>query len=154
VRATTGMGAELVQIKVGERYVLEAMRKGGHPIGGEPSGNLIFADHATTGDGGLSAVGLLATGASSGRPLGESIRVVRRLPQALMRVKGADRKRLPHAEDLWAAGRAEEAALGDRGRVLVCAAGTEPIVRVSDEERAQGLAERLAEFGIAELGAE
>ena len=150
------LGISVVQTKVGDRYVLEAMRAGGHPVGGEQSGHLILREHATTGDGVLSAVQLLCTMAASGRPLAELAQVMQRLPQVLVNVVDVDRDRLPSAERLWKAVAAEEAELGDDGRVLVRASGTEPLVRVMVEadtpERAEAVAERLAEVVRAELG--
>jgi phosphoglucosamine mutase len=147
-RAMEGLGIGVVETKVGDRYVLEAMRQGGHPIGGEQSGHLIFAQHATTGDGILTAVQLLACVPGSGRPLAELATVMARLPQVLVNVRGVDRGRLADAEALWAAVRREEEALGDAGRVLVRASGTEPMVRVmveaDSEQRARAVADRLA----------
>ena len=141
-------GIAVSETKVGDRYVLEAMRAAGHPLGGEPSGHLILADHATTGDGILTAVKLLATITSSGRSLAELAKVMERLPQVLVNVRDVDRGHLSGAEAVWDAVRAEEAALGDTGRVLVRASGTEPLVRVMVEaetaERAQESADRLA----------
>src|SRR5207249_9073181 len=90
-RAMAAAGIEVVQTAVGDRYVLEEMRAGGHTIGGEQSGHIIFLDRATTGDGVLTALRLLAVVARSGRPLGELAAVVQRLPQVLLNVRVADR---------------------------------------------------------------
>ncbi|MGM0817882.1 MAG: phosphoglucosamine mutase [Actinomycetota bacterium] len=142
-------GIDVVETKVGDRYVLEAMRAGGHLLGGEQSGHLILAEHATTGDGVLSAVRLLATLARTGRSLAEHATVIERLPQVLVNVRDVDRDRLADDEVLWKVVTEEEGALGDSGRVLVRASGTEPLVRVmveaATEERATTVAERLAE---------
>lgn len=147
-RAMQRLGIEVVRTKVGDRYVLEAMRSGGHPLGGEQSGHLIFADHATTGDGVLTAVKLLSTMASTGRSLADLATVMDRLPQVLRNVRGVDRARLQAAEDVWAAVRAEEASLDGDGRVLVRPSGTEPVVRVmveaETEDHANAIADRLA----------
>ena len=143
------LGVEVVQTAVGDRYVLEAMLAGGHPLGGEQSGHVIFTDHATTGDGVLTAVQLLAALATEGISLAEAATVMRRLPQVLVNVAGVDRGRLGSAEELWAAVAEEERRLADRGRVLVRPSGTEPIVRVMVEadtdEDARAVADRLAE---------
>jgi len=149
------LGVGVVETKVGDRYVLEAMRAGGHPLGGEQSGHVILTDHATTGDGVLSAVQLLAAVRESGRPLAELAQVMRRLPQVLVNVRGIDRDRLDGAGPLWAAVRREQDGLGAAGRVLVRASGTEPLVRVmveaDREDRAQSVADRLAAVVAAEL---
>lgn len=149
------LGVEVVQTKVGDRYVLEAMLAGDHPIGGEQSGHVIFSRHATTGDGVLTAVQLLSAMASSGRSLADLATVMRRFPQVLVNVSGVDRGRLPEARALWDAVAAEEAALAETGRILVRASGTEPLVRVmveaATQERAAETAERLAKVAAAEL---
>jgi phosphoglucosamine mutase len=146
--AMEGLGVEVIQTKVGDRYVLEAMREGGHPVGGEQSGHVILTDHATTGDGVLTAVQLLATLARAGRPMSELAAIMRRLPQVLVNVRGVDRDRLADAQALWDAVEQAEAELAGKGRVLVRASGTEPVVRVmveaGSEEHAGEVAERLA----------
>jgi phosphoglucosamine mutase len=149
--AMEGLGVEVIQTKVGDRYVLEAMREGGHPLGGEQSGHVILTDHSTTGDGVLTAVQLLATVVSSDRPMSDLAAIMRRLPQVLVNVKGVDRDRLADAQVLWDAVEEAESELDGKGRVLVRASGTEPVVRVmveaDSEERARAVAERLA--GVA-----
>jgi phosphoglucosamine mutase len=145
-------GVAVVQTAVGDRYVLEAMRAGGHVLGGEQSGHIIFLDRATTGDGVLTALRLLAIMARTGRPLSELAKVMRRLPQVLV----TDRDALEDSAVSAAAVAAEEAALGGRGRVLVRASGTEPLVRVMVEAEAEAaaraVAERLARVVGDELG--
>lgn len=148
-RAMQRLGVEVVRTKVGDRYVLEAMRAGGHPLGGEQSGHVIFADHATTGDGVLTAVKLLSAMVSSGRSLADLSTVMYRLPQVLRNVRGVDRGRLQAAEDVWAAVRREEDSLDGGGRVLVRPSGTEPVVRIMVEAETEGhandIADRLAD---------
>ncbi|MDP8978277.1 MAG: phosphoglucosamine mutase [Actinomycetota bacterium] len=157
VHAMRELGIEVVQTKVGDRYVLEAMRAHGYPLGGEQSGHLIFADHATTGDGVLTAVCLLSVMVETGRSLAELATVMRRLPQVLVNVGGVDRARLSGARGLWGAVEEAEAALAGRGRVLVRASGTEPVVRVmveaDTEARAGEVAHRLAAVVAGELRA-
>jgi phosphoglucosamine mutase len=154
-RAMEALGIHVLQTPVGDRYVLEAMRGGGHPLGGEQSGHVILADLATTGDGVLTAVQLLRAIAESGKPLAELATVMQRLPQVLVNVRGVDRDRLAAAEVLWKAVEAEEAALAGAGRVLVRASGTEPLIRVMVEantpDRAQAVADRLAAIVAGEL---
>jgi phosphoglucosamine mutase len=146
--AMSRLGIEVVETKVGDRYVLEAMRAGGYTLGGEPSGHLILSDYATTGDGLLTAIALLSTMVRQDAPLATLAAVMRHLPQALVNVEGVDRKGLDDADGLWAAVAAEEAALGEEGRVLVRPSGTEPLVRImveaETEPRAHEAASRLA----------
>lgn len=154
-QAMGGLGIAVVTTQVGDRYVLEAMREHGYPLGGEQSGHVILAEHATTGDGILTAVQLLSAVAESGSPLAELAAVMRRLPQVLVNVRGVDRDRLPGAEQLWRAVAEEEEALDGAGRVLVRASGTEPLVRVmveaDSEDRAAAVAERLADVAAGAL---
>ena len=148
-------GIQVLQTAVGDRYVLEAMREGGHSLGGEQSGHLIFLDRATTGDGLLTGLRLLEILARGGRPLSELAAVMRRLPQVLLNVRVASRHGLREADGIWRAVSAEEERLGGQGRVLVRASGTEPLVRVMVEapshEAAQAVAERLVGVVAAEL---
>jgi len=141
-------GIEVLQTAVGDRYVLEAMREGGHTLGGEQSGHVVMLDHQTTGDGVLTALHLLARVAELGRPLAEVAGVVQRLPQVMINVPGVDKARAGSDEAVQAAVVAAEAELGDTGRVLLRPSGTEPLVRVMVEapgvEQAQAVAERLA----------
>jgi phosphoglucosamine mutase len=149
-------GLAVVETAVGDRYVLEAMRAGGYVLGGEQSGHVVMLDHATTGDGSLTALHLLARVAEAGKPLGELAAVVQRLPQVLLNVAGVDKDRASDDGELAAAVAAEEAALAGRGRVLLRPSGTEPVVRVMVEaptqEQAQATADRLAEVVRRTLG--
>jgi phosphoglucosamine mutase len=149
-------GIAVEQTAVGDRYVLEAMRAGGHALGGEQSGHLIFLDRATTGDGLLTGLRLLSVVARSGQPLSELAKVMRRLPQVLVNVRVADRHALEGAATVWRAVADEEGRLGERGRVLVRPSGTEALVRVmveaETEQEAKAAADRLAAVVAAELG--
>ena len=138
-------GIEVVQTAVGDRYVLEAMRAGGHRLGGEQSGHVVMLDHQTTGDGVLTALHLLARVAEQGRPLSALAGAVTRLPQVLVNVPRVDRARAGHDPEVLAAVRAAEAELGDTGRVLLRPSGTEPLVRVMVEAPTAEVAERVAE---------
>jgi phosphoglucosamine mutase len=146
VHAMRDAGIKVLQTAVGDRYVLEAMRAGGHVLGGEQSGHLVLADHATTGDGLLTGLQLLGRVAATGRSLADLGAVVRTLPQVLLNVR-ADRTRA-QAADVLEAVAGEEAGLAGQGRVLLRASGTEPLVRVMVEaptqDTAQAVAERLA----------
>ena len=136
-RAMEGLHIDVVETKVGDRYVLEAMRQRKLNLGGEQSGHLIDLDHATTGDGVLSAVRLLSVVRSTGEPLRELATVMYRLPQVLVNVRGVDRDRLVDTPQIWEAVRVEEARLGAGGRVLLRPSGTEPLVRVMAEAETQ-----------------
>jgi phosphoglucosamine mutase len=143
-RAMRDAGIEVVATKVGDRYVLEEMLRRGAVLGGEQSGHVIFSEHATTGDGILTAVKLLSMAADAGEPLDRFVNVMERFPQVLVNVEVEDRNGLDDAEDVWDAVRDAEAALGDRGRVLVRPSGTEQLVRVMVEAETEDEAERHA----------
>jgi len=149
-------GLRVVETGVGDRYVLEAMREGGYVLGGEQSGHVIMSEHATTGDGVLTALHLLARMAETGRPLRELASVVTKLPQVLLNVEGVDRTRVETDEGLQKAVADVEAELGETGRVLLRPSGTEPVVRVMVEaatpEQASDAASRLADAVRAHLG--
>jgi phosphoglucosamine mutase len=144
-RAMSALGVEVVETAVGDRYVLEAMRERGLNLGGEQSGHLIALDHATTGDGILSAVQLLSVVRSTGASLKELSAVMTRMPQVLVNVRDVDRDALSDAEPVWDVVRAEEERLGDGGRVLLRPSGTEPIVRVMAEAETEQEAQRTVD---------
>ncbi|GAB4084342.1 phosphoglucosamine mutase [Myceligenerans cantabricum] len=141
-------GISTVQTAVGDRYVLEEMRARGYGLGGEQSGHIILADHATTGDGVLAALHLAARVKAVGRRLGELGADISRLPQTLVNVKDVDKTRAGTDDTVKAAVAAAEERLGGTGRVLLRPSGTEPVVRVMVEagtqEQADSEAERLA----------
>ncbi len=149
-------GIDVVETAVGDRYVLEALASGGYSLGGEQSGHVIFSDHATTGDGVLTAVALLDAVKRSERPLAElAAAAMTSLPQVLVNVRVS--QRVPDvgermADDIAAV----EATLGHTGRVLVRASGTEPLIRVmveaSTRELAQQAADDLAEAAHRRFG--
>jgi phosphoglucosamine mutase len=136
------------QTKVGDRYVLEAMKVGGYSLGGEQSGHVIMSDHATTGDGILTALHVLARMAQRDASLASLAGVMARLPQVLVNVAGVDKSRTDEDALLAAAVAEAEAELGDSGRVLLRPSGTESLVRVMVEAetagQAQDVADRLA----------
>jgi phosphoglucosamine mutase len=148
VQAMEGLGIRVEQTKVGDRYVLESMNTHGFVIGGEQSGHVILSQHATTGDGTLTALQVLARMAATGRSLRDLAAVMTRLPQVLVNVSGVDKKRAGSDEQLAAAVAEEEAGLAGSGRVLLRPSGTESLVRVMVEaataEQAQQVADRLA----------
>jgi phosphoglucosamine mutase len=148
VQAMRAAGVGVRQTKVGDRYVLEAMKRSGFTLGGEQSGHVIMSRHATTGDGLLTALHVLDRMAATSSPLTELAGVMTRLPQVLVNVPNVDKSRADEDFVLAAAVAEAEAELGDSGRVLLRPSGTEPLVRVmveaSTAEQAQEIAERLA----------
>jgi phosphoglucosamine mutase len=147
-KAMAKAGITVVETAVGDRYVLEAMRAGHFVIGGEQSGHIIMLDHATTGDGMLTALHLLAAAVRQRTALADLARVMTRYPQVLVNVAGVDKERAARSPELAAAVAAAREELGAAGRVLVRPSGTEPAVRVmveaTEHERAQHLADGLA----------
>jgi phosphoglucosamine mutase len=138
---------------VGDRYVLEELRAGGFAIGGEQSGHVVLPTHATTGDGLLTALRLMARMAVTQRPLAELASVVTVLPQVLENVRVADKEAVATSDDVRAAVADAERELGDTGRVLLRPSGTEQLVRVMVEaataEQAKAMAVRIAEVVAA-----
>lgn len=151
--AMRAAGIEVLTTAVGDRYVLEALRAKELSLGGEQSGHLVFADSATTGDGLLTALHVMARVVATGSSLADLAAVVRRLPQTLVNVKVADREAVAASAAVAAAVAAAEAELGDSGRVLLRPSGTEQLVRVMVEagtqEHADEIAARLAEVVAA-----
>jgi len=141
-------GIAVVETAVGDRYVLEAMRAGNYVLGGEQSGHIIMLEHATTGDGLLTALHLLAAVARERVPLADLAKVMTRYPQVLVNVAGVDKTRVASSPEVAAQVAAATAELGRSGRILVRPSGTEPTVRVMveavDPEHARHLADRLA----------
>jgi len=129
-RALAAAGAKLRRTNVGDRYVVEEMRRDGLTFGGEQSGHLIFAEHATTGDGVVAALQVLAIMLREERPLSELARGMERVPQVLESVKLASRRPLEEMLELSRCIAAAEADLGTNGRVLVRWSGTEPKLRL------------------------
>jgi phosphoglucosamine mutase len=140
-------GITVKQTGVGDRYVLEEMRRSGHTLGGEQSGHVILMEHGTTGDGVLTGLMLAARMAETGRTIADLGTVMTRMPQVLVNVKGVDRARVDTDEVVQAAVATETALLGGLGRVLLRKSGTEPVVRVMVEavtaDDAQDVADRL-----------
>ncbi len=147
-RSMRQAGGRVVRTQVGDRYVVEEMRKNGFNFGGEQSGHLVFLDHATTGDGIVAALRVLAVMVREGRPLSELAKVMERTPQVLVNL-AVERKipldQLPDVQRLIAD---VERQLGDDGRVLVRYSGTESKARVMieglDETRIKGWADEIA----------
>ncbi len=149
VNAMRRAGITVEQTRVGDRYVLEAMKAGGYTFGGEQSGHVVMLEHATTGDGVLTALHLMSRMATTGQSLAELAAVMVRLPQVLINVPDVDKSRADSDAELTAAVETAESELGDSGRVLLRPSGTESLVRVMVEaetyEAANEVAHRLAE---------
>ena len=133
VHAMRDAGIEVVQTKVGDRYVLEEMRANGFSIGGEQSGHMILLEHNSTGDGLMTAVQFLAAVKRTGKTVEEAVGVMTRFPQTLINVRVADKHAVGEDERVAEAVAEAERALGDDGRVLLRPSGTEPVVRVMVE---------------------
>ena len=156
-RALARNGAKLIRTPVGDRYVVEAMRAGGHNLGGEQSGHLVFLDHASTGDGVIGALQVLALMMRTGRPLSELSReAMDRVPQVLENVTLPARKPIEDMTTLRLATKAVEGTLGDEGRVLVRWSGTEPKLRIMiegpDESQLRAWARDLADAARRDVG--
>ena len=141
-------GIKLIETKVGDRYVLEELTAGGLALGGEQSGHIVMPAFATTGDGVLTGLHLMAQIAASGKSLADLASVVHKLPQVLINVRVGDRDAGAAAPTVQAAVALAENELGETGRVLLRPSGTEPLVRVmveaETEEQAGAVAERIA----------
>ena len=123
-------GGSIIKTAVGDRYVVEEMRKGGYTLGGEQSGHLIFLEHNTTGDGVLAALQLLAVMRRTGKPLSELAEVMIPLPQVLVNARVRERRDIMTLPSVAKAIRDVEQKLGDEGRVLIRYSGTEPLLRI------------------------
>ncbi len=145
--AMKNAGITMLETAVGDRYVLEEIRENGYTLGGEQSGHVILSQFATTGDGVLTGMRVLAEVTKSGKSLHELASQITIYPQVLINVKGVDRTRVDD-EVVQAAVKEAEVELGESGRVLLRASGTEPVIRVMVEAaemgQAQGWAERIA----------
>jgi phosphoglucosamine mutase len=138
-------GIEMIETKVGDRYVLEVIREGGYTLGGEQSGHVIFARHATTGDGILTGLQLLAQMSATGKSLQELASAMTVYPQVLINVPEVDKTKVESDQELQKVVQEAKTELGETGRVLLRASGTEPLVRVMVEAQDAGTAQSWAE---------
>ena len=148
-RALAAKGGKLVRTAVGDRYVVEAMRERGLSLGGEQSGHIIFLDHATTGDGMVAALRVLAVMVQEGRPLSELARSMVRYPQVLLNFAVAQKRPFEQMPSVQKVIARVESDLGAEGRVVVRYSGTESKARVmiegTDEARIRAQANEIAE---------
>jgi phosphoglucosamine mutase len=139
---------EFIRANVGDRYVLRALRETGGIIGGETSGHMIMLDKATTGDGLICALQVLAIMKETGKPLSELASGMPKYPQTMVNVRTSSKLDLDSSEKIQSAVAAAEAELADTGRVVLRASGTEPVIRVmvegQDHEQVVNIADRLA----------
>jgi phosphoglucosamine mutase len=147
-RAVAHYGVKVVRTKVGDRYVVEEMRKNGYNLGGEQSGHLIFSDHTTTGDGTLAALQLLAVMCRQQKPVSELASIFQPVPQTLLNVVIKQKRELGELPSVMKAIQDVEKKLGKEGRVLVRFSGTEPKARVliegTDAARNEQYAQQIA----------
>ncbi len=143
-RAMTARGIRMLETRVGDRYVLEALEEHKLALGGEQSGHVIMTAHATTGDGILTGLHLVAEMARTGKSLAQLAKIMTVYPQILVNVRGVRHHDLDSDDVIAEAVRAAEAELGDSGRVLLRPSGTEPMVRVMVEAERQDDADRIA----------
>ena len=155
IRALEGKGIDFVATPVGDRYVLERMLAEGHTLGGEQSGHIIMRKYANTGDGLLTALHLISHIAQSKKSLKELASFMTRYPQVLINVPGVSKEKLANNQAIKDAVARIESSLGSKGRVLLRASGTEPLIRVMIEAEvandAQQFAESLAALVKSEL---
>jgi len=154
-RALVRAGGELLRTAVGDRYVVEAMRERGLRFGGEQSGHIIFLDHATTGDGMVAALRVLAAMGQTGRPLSEMACAMTRYPQVLLNFSVAKKRPFDEMSAVTKIIASIESALGVDGRVVVRYSGTESKARVmiegTDEIGIRAQANEIAEVLKAAL---
>ncbi|SEF01749.1 phosphoglucosamine mutase [Arthrobacter alpinus] len=147
-------GITIRETGVGDRYVLEEMRRGDYTLGGEQSGHVIFSKYATTGDGVLTGLQLAAQVAMTGKSLKDLASVMTKLPQVMVNVKNVDKSRAAIVPAINAAVAKAEAELGDTGRVLLRPSGTEALVRVMVEAGDTETAERICNDLVSVVKAE
>jgi phosphoglucosamine mutase len=148
-RFMAGRGLRLERTAVGDRYVVEAMRKGGWNLGGEQSGHIVMTDFATTGDGLLAGLHFLAEMARDGQPASRLVRQFETVPQLLKNVRFAAGARPLEADSVKSAIAANEARIAGKGRILIRKSGTEPLIRVMAECEDAGLLAEVVDEIVA-----
>jgi len=143
--AMANMGGKMVRTGVGDRYVVECMRKKGYSFGGEQSGHLVFLDHITTGDGILAGLQLLAIMKKRKKPISELATIMESFPQVLKNVRMSTKVPIDTIPNFLSTVTKLEDKLGSNGRILVRPSGTEPVIRVMVEGRDQGEIEDIAD---------
>ncbi|WP_431801950.1 phosphoglucosamine mutase [Halobacillus andaensis] len=155
-KAIEALGMKSDKTAVGDRYVMEEMRRGGYNLGGEQSGHIIFLDHNTTGDGLLTALQLVNVLKETGKPLSVLANEMEKFPQVLKNVRVIDKQAVQTHPRIQEAIQAVEEEMGDKGRVLVRPSGTEPLVRIMveapTEEQCETYVNKVVEVVNEELG--
>ncbi|MFZ9780923.1 MAG: phosphoglucosamine mutase [Candidatus Nanopelagicaceae bacterium] len=144
IKALEEKGIKFIATAVGDRYVLEEMLAGGHTLGGEQSGHIIMSKYANTGDGLLTALQLISKLKKSGKSASELASFMKRYPQVLINVSGVAKEKLASNQVISKAVVDVQEKLGDKGRVLLRASGTEALIRVMIEAQELSLAQELA----------
>jgi len=156
--ALRGAGGKVVKTDVGDRYVVEEMRRHGYHFGGEQSGHMVFLEHNTTGDGMISALQVLAVIQKTNKPLSELASVMTALPQVLVNVRVRERRSLDQMPAIQKQIERVEGRLGENGRVLIRYSGTEPLMRImlegQDQDEINAMAHEIADLVRAEIGEE
>jgi phosphoglucosamine mutase len=157
-KALEAQDIQSVQTAVGDRYVVEEMKKNGYNLGGEQSGHIIFLDYNTTGDGMLTALQLVNIMKMTKKPLSELASEMKKFPQILVNVKVTDKHKVMENEKVQEVIREVENEMNGNGRILVRPSGTEPLVRIMaeapTEEQCQSYVDRIAAVVKAEMGIE
>ncbi|MCI2948870.1 phosphoglucosamine mutase [Staphylococcus caledonicus] len=157
-KALENEGIKSNKTKVGDRYVVEEMRRGNYNLGGEQSGHIVMMDYNTTGDGLLTGVQLAAVIKMTGKPLSELAAQMKKYPQSLINVKVTDKHHVEENEDVKQVMNEVETEMNGEGRILVRPSGTEPLVRVmveaATDEKAQDFAQRIANVVEEKMGLE
>lgn len=157
-KALEAQGMKSVQTAVGDRYVVEEMKKNGYNLGGEQSGHIIFLDYNTTGDGMLTALQLVNIMKIKGKPLSELAGEMKKYPQLLVNVRVKEKEKVMENEQVKNVIAEVEAEMNGNGRVLVRPSGTEPLVRIMaeapTEEACRAYVERIADVVRREMGTE
>ena len=154
MHAMKNSGIKVITTAVGDRYVLEKMLEGDYSLGGEQSGHLIIREHANTGDGILTALALAQEVVRTGKSLAELASSMQRFPQVLINVAGVAKDKLADSSVIAASVSDAEKKLGDAGRVLLRASGTESLIRVMVEAASDNLAQEIASSLAAVVKAE
>ena len=154
--AIKAAGGKVMTVPVGDRYIVEAMRKGKYNLGGEQSGHLIFLNHSTTGDGMVAALKVLAIMKKTGKKLSELKKQMQQFPQVLENVYVRQKEDLKNFPKIMEAIKKAETSLGDKGRVFVRYSGTEPLARVmvegEDQKQIQAYVDEICHTSRAQLG--
>jgi phosphoglucosamine mutase len=149
-------GGKVIKTVVGDRYVVEEMRKGGYTLGGEQSGHMIFLDHNTTGDGILTALQVLAVMRRDNKSLAELAEVMIPLPQVLVNVRVTEKQDIMTIPEIAGLVREIEEKVRDEGRILIRYSGTEPLLRImiegQDKYQITNWAKEIAELVEKKIG--